>query len=471
MTPGPRGGILGLLVAVGLLAAACGSTTSPTATPGSEAPATAGPGSSSPVATATADVAPSTPTVVVPTPTLTPDGVPQGSASLPDGTLAARLAGQAKVFLETFTSEFSPRASGTDQELAAAEYLAGALESMGFAVVLQPFEVGIVSSDLRLEAPGAADLPEPQNIPLTLSGLGQASGSLVHVGEAREGDLPAQDIQGKIALARRGTITFEAKVDRLAEAGASAAVIYNNRPGLFRGTLVEESSIPVVSISAEAGATLLDLLSSGEVEATVAVILTRYESHNVVAERRGSIEGGGMVILGGHYDTVPDVPGANDNGSGIATLITVASEVSERDYPFTLRLIAFGMEELGLHGSSFHVGSLSSEERESTIAMLNFDALGTGDVTGVLGDAELRRAVLEIAANEGIAAEARLALSAGTSSDHAPFRAAGVPILFFLADEFSRIHTPEDRAEFVRPELMGGSAALAIGLLDSLAQP
>ena len=92
------------------------------------------------------------------------------------------------------------------------------------------------------------------------------------------------------------------------------------------------------------------------------------------------------MILGGHYDTVPGVPGANDNGSGIAALMTIASEVSDRSYPFTLRFIGFGAEEIGLYGSRFHVESLSEDDLDGVIAMFNFDALGTGRAAGVLGD-------------------------------------------------------------------------------------
>ena len=50
------------------------------------------------------------------------------------------------------------------------------------------------------------------------------------------------------------------------------------------------------------------------------------------------------------------------------------------------------------------------------------------------------------------------------------FQQEGIPAVFFLADDFSRIHTPEDKLDFVQPELMGNSAALAIALLDSLAE-
>ena len=177
------------------------------------------------------------------------------------------------------------------------------------------------------------------------------------------------------------------------------------------------------------------------------------------------------MVLGGHYDTVPDVPGANDNGSGIATLLVITREVSEISYPFTLRIIAFGSEELGLEGSRFYVDSLSPEEQKGTVAMLNFDALGSGEVLGVLGTFDLTTPVLQAAEENDIDAERRFNLGRDFGSDHSSFQRVGIPVVFFLADDFFRIHTPEDRLEFVQPELMGNAAALAIALLDILAAP
>lgn len=38
----------------------------------------------------------------------------------------------------------------------------------------------------------------------------------------------------------------------------------------------------------------------------------------------------------------------------------------------------------------------------------------------------------------------------------------------FLGDDSSRIHSPEDKLEFVRPELLGPAVAMAVALLDQL---
>ena len=369
-------------------------------------------------------------------------------------------------FLTTFTQEASPRASGTDQERAAAEFLVEEFESIGLAAKLKPFKASVTASDVLV----GPDAQEVRNFPMTLSGMGEASGLLVSVGKAFQDEIPPEGLEGKIAFIQRGDITFEEKVTRVTDAGARAAVIYNNLPGLFGGTLSNQAEIPAVAISLESGESILEQMAAGDLEATVSVVFEERDTQNVVADKPGEAGDERIIVLGGHYDTVPDVPGANDNGAGTATLITIAREVSDVTYPFTLRFIAFGSEELGLVGSTFYVESLSPEEREATVAMLNFDALATGDVVGVLGSFDLTTRVVEYGRQNGIATRRSFSLE-GASSDHAPFQRAGIPFVFFLADDVSRIHTPEDTLEFVQPELMGNSAALGIALLDSLARP
>ena len=453
--------------AVVVLAVACGS---PAAAPPAAAPTALQPSQATATVVAATPVAapprpaPS-PSPTEPTAPPTPQPTPTGEA-LPSSARAAELGARAWDFLTAFTQDFSPRESGTAQEKAAADFLAARFESLGYDVSLQPFKVDVESAEVLI-GPEGQDF---RSIPLTKSGQGSATAFLVDAGRAMEEDnISATELGGKIALIERGAITFEAKVQRATEAGAVAAVIYNNRPRLFGGTLSTEASIPVAALSQESGIAILGLLAEGEVKATVSVTFEQRESQNVIVEMRGTVADGGIVVLGGHYDTVADVPGANDNGSGIATLLTIAAEVAGESYPFTTRFIPFGSEELGLLGSGAYVDSLTEEERQAIIMMLNFDALATGDVAGLLGDLELTGAAVDFGRAEGIEVKRRFSLSAGTSSDHARFQQAGIPVVFFLADDFSRIHTADDTLEFVQPELMGGAVALAVHLLEFVA--
>ena len=134
-----------------------------------------------------------------------------------------------------------------------------------------------------------------------------------------------------------------------------------------------------------------------------------------------------------------------------------------------MRFIAFGAEELGLRGSQHYVDQLSDEEINATVAMLNFDALGSGPTTATLGTLSLQQMVETYAEEQGIDIRIRYTMDWG-GSDHAPFNEAGISHIFFLGEDFSRIHTPDDKLEFVETELLGSAAFLGMALLDMLAE-
>lgn len=385
---------------------------------------------------------------------------PKGQISGPAGDLSQI----AFEYVKELSQGLGPRESATGQELAAAEYLAARFKEFGYATQLQPFTVQRFSQEL---SGLTLDTPVPEKvdaIPLSRSSAGTVSGTLVPVGLGRESDLPSEGLAGNIVLVERGSITFEAKVNRAGEAGAAGAVIYNNAPGNFRGTLLESGSIPAAAISREDGQRLVELAAAGEIRATLGVVAEMHPSQNVIAEKPGA--GAGVLVLGAHYDTVPDVPGANDNASGAGVLLTLAQQLSSVSLPFTLRFIAFGSEEVGLLGSRRYVDSLPVEERREIIAMLNFDSLGSGHSIRILGSAELTGQVLESGIKLGIGVGKSEGLQ-GASSDHASFERAGVPVVMFFSPNASRIHSPDDTLEHIEAGLLGDAAGLALALVQS----
>ena len=371
-------------------------------------------------------------------------------------------------YVEELSQGLGPRESATEQELAAAEYLVAKFEQFGYATMMQPFTVESFSRDLSGLTLAKGDSEEIDVIPLSRSGGGTVSGSLIPVGLAGESDIPEEGLQGNIALAERGIITFQEKVDRLVDAGAVGVVIYNNAPGNFRGTLLEQENTPVAAISQEHGRRLKALADAGKIRATLEVVVDARPSRNVIGENPGPSFGGKtrVVILGAHYDTVPDVPGANDNASGTAVLLTVAEHLASTSLPFTVRFIAFGSEEVGLVGSRQYVDSLSGVQREQIIAMLNFDSLGSGDRIHVLGSAGLTGRVLEAGIELGIGVAKSEGVQGG-SSDHASFEPAGVPVIMFTSPNVSGIHTADDILRYIDSGLLGDAVRLALSLIES----
>ena len=306
---------------------------------------------------------------------------------------------------------------------------------------------------------------------IALSGEGVAEGAVVDAGGGFEGDIPAGGLDGKIALIERGTITFEEKVRRVADAGAVGAIVFNNVPGPFWGRLASRADIPAASLDREAGLRLRNAISAGEIRATVAARPIVSQSRNLVAQ---AADGGGAadkptVIIGAHYDTVADTQGANDNGSGVAALMEVAKRAGARNYPFAVKFVLFGAEETGLHGSVRYVEEMGADEIADTLAMLNLDVVGSGGGFEAMGDSALARTAREAGAEIGERVSAIPSESAEFTSDHAPFASVGIPALFLMADDMSRINSPQDALRYVNPKLPGASAEIVLRMLDRLA--
>lgn len=66
---------------------------------------------------------------------------------------------------------------------------------------------------------------------------------------------------------------------------------------------------------------------------------------NVVAELKGLQRPDEIIVVGAHYDTVPGCPGANDNGTGVAALLSLANAFSGSQPARTVLFAAFVNEE------------------------------------------------------------------------------------------------------------------------------
>ena len=458
---------------------ACGDRASTTATPDLTAV---------PPTVASQITAASTQTAITPTaapPTATPEpsptmtatptqtAIPAQTTPEPSPTQTATPASSAftdEAFevLQTLTRQYSPRESATDEELAAALHLRDRLIGLGYDTWIQDFPVVQTRANVEIQTAAAGAAPDSlRSLPINMSAWGAVAGAIADAGRAFERDMPAAGLDGRVALIERGAITFEEKVNRVADAGAVAAIVFNNELGLFYGTFSNPSDIPAVAISQEDGRALLALMEAGEVTANVSVAGEESQSRNVIGERRAAASDAPVVILGAHYDTVPDTEGASDNGSGLSTLLTIAAHTADTDYPFTVRIILFGAEEIGLFGSRHYVDGMSEEQIENTLAMLNFDALGSGDSLMVIGAPGLVAQAQTIGDGLGL----DIGIERGNwGSDHAPFQAVGIPALFLISDDLSRINSPRDTMPHINPSLLGHSVEIGISLLEWLAE-
>ncbi|HYO84169.1 MAG TPA: M28 family peptidase, partial [Bryobacteraceae bacterium] len=66
---------------------------------------------------------------------------------------------------------------------------------------------------------------------------------------------------------------------------------------------------------------------------------------NIEAELRGSANPDRVIVIGAHYDTAGGLPGANDNGSGVAAVLELASRFAAKPQKNTIRWVLFANEE------------------------------------------------------------------------------------------------------------------------------
>lgn len=101
---------------------------------------------------------------------------------------------------------------------------------------------------------------------------------------------------------------------------------------------------------------------------------------NLVVERRGKTRPDEIVILGAHYDTVPETPGADDNASAVAVLIEAARLTKPLAFGRTVRFVAFACEEPP-HFFTSGMGSVVYAERcrqraERIVGSLRLEMVG-----------------------------------------------------------------------------------------------
>ena len=66
---------------------------------------------------------------------------------------------------------------------------------------------------------------------------------------------------------------------------------------------------------------------------------------NLEVEKIGAARPEEIVVVGAHYDTIDNCPGADDNGSAVAGLLALARAFAGRTPPRTVRFVAFTNEE------------------------------------------------------------------------------------------------------------------------------
>lgn len=177
------------------------------------------------------------------------------------------------------------------------------------------------------------------------------------------------------------------------------------------------------------------------------VRVTGLPGSNVVATIPGTVSPEEILIVGAHYDSWSRggtarvfAPGADDNASGTAAVMEVARVLAGRRFDFTVRVVAFGAEEYGLHGSRYHAQAARARG-DRIIGVLNLDMIGyvdrpPEDLDLVVNAASewLATRYAAVAARHAPLPISPLVDPTERASDHAPFWDAGYSALLAIED-------------------------------------
>lgn len=149
-------------------------------------------------------------------------------------------------------------------------------------------------------------------------------------------------------------------------------------------------------------------------------------SQNLIAVKKPTNKDGkDIIIVSAHYDSTFHTTGAIDNASGVAVLMEVARNIASFPSNIEVRFLLCGGEENYLYGSRYYVNSLSENDRQHIIAVINLDCIGEEGVNPViLGTSNGK----ENAATK-LFADYDMQIERGPMSDYYSFEKAGIPAL------------------------------------------
>jgi hypothetical protein len=169
------------------------------------------------------------------------------------------------------------------------------------------------------------------------------------------------------------------------------------------------------------------------------------------------------LMVGGHYDSVPASPGANDDGTGVAASLELAKVMSRYEWPLDIYFGFWNAEEGGMIGST-EVSFIMKDRDIELLAYYNVDMLFVPDPGAPQGAqvlmaypvgfyhegaywADLTRAMSQTYGHHVIQPIMSSDFSGWTRSDHYPFWQRGYTALFAHESGFAydgAYHTSQD---------------------------
>lgn len=222
-----------------------------------------------------------------------------------------------------------------------------------------------------------------------------------------------------------------------------------------------------------------------------------YKTSNIIGYIQGSnSKSNKCIVIGAHYDHLGGdnknyYPGADDNASGVAGVMSIASALQKykNKLNHTVLVQFYSAEEIGLLGSKYYVNNplfpLDQPEIENHIAMINLDMIGylnkdyainyntttyRQDKKCIIFDYSNSVALKDIVKNltSKYSFADNIAGYRPGGSDHAPFYNEGIPVVFLHTGLHQHYHKATDTPDRLNYDGMTKVSRLALEIILSI---
>jgi hypothetical protein len=406
----------------------------------------------------------------------------------------------------------------------AAGYIAAQMKEMGltpgatdgtyFSTVAT---INLNNDSILVDELGMLYLPDKHFIPLLSSAEGELKAEVVFVGYGRPKDLEGLEVSGKIALLfvteeelfeKKLAINQLTTYQKMIELGASAILLNAPAGNNDLWSIINDQAAYALTgpLAIYVNSKVVNewLTPAKEIEPRFTprrlskIFTLKISQHpiatntlqNVVGVLEPSQKSAKTIVIGAHYDHLGVVnrvmyPGADDNASGVVTVLEIARALAAAKPRPTIRVVfcAFTDEEQGLRGSKAY---LSSKDRQERIDyMINLDMVGRlRDKVLFIGGYEnnwfsqtfiggydskwLSQTLQEVNHEVGLSLTPSTLNPRMGDSDHSSFLSAGITALHFFTGMHEDHHQPTDTLEKLNVEGMAKIVELGVRFVYEL---
>ena len=286
----------------------------------------------------------------------------QAVAATPDPAIADMVRRDAIAAHVYALSALPSRVPGYPGSTDAVAYVKNALETLGYAVELEPFKVAVpVEEESSVELPDGTLLPIhalwPNHVRTSQTPAAGLRGPLVDAGDGRYEAYDGSIVDGSIVL-----MEFESGERWLNAAMLGARAVLFVEPPLAarfeteRKLAVLPMSVPRFWVSRDVAATLRDSPPGGEVVVRCRMPWRKIETYNIVARLDGAdpAYADSPLVIESYYDSMSVVPAIAPGATqacGVSAWLEIARIFRERPGPRPVIFVAAGAHHLRTAGA------------------------------------------------------------------------------------------------------------------------